>query len=107
MASASLPVSPTPRTSRLHREVLVVTERLLREFSPRCAPDIVLACIADCDGLLRAAGVRNGLAIALESMVQARLRDGCQACASLACAAQGQVALAPEPPAARILASVR
>jgi hypothetical protein len=65
--------------------VLVVTERLLREFASTCTPQNVLACIADSDGMLRAAGVRNGLGIALESMVRARLRDGCGQCASLAC----------------------
>jgi hypothetical protein len=59
----------------MQREVLVVTERLLREFGPQFSPAAVLACIADCDTMLRAAGVRNGLSIALESMVTARLRE--------------------------------
>lgn len=75
MASATLSASATARTSRMQREVLVVTERLLREFSPQYSPAAVLACIADCDAMLRAAGVRNGLCIALESMVAARLRE--------------------------------
>ena len=74
MASVTLPASATARTSRMEREVLVVTERLLREYSRQFPPAAVLACIADCDAMLRAAGVRNGLAIALESMVAARLR---------------------------------
>jgi hypothetical protein len=59
----------------MQREVLVVTERLLREFGAQFSPARVLACIADCDAMLRAAGVRNGLSIALESMVTARLRE--------------------------------
>jgi hypothetical protein len=59
----------------MQREVLVMTERLLREFGPQYSPAAVLACIADCDAMLRAAGVRNGLSIALESMVTARLRE--------------------------------
>jgi hypothetical protein len=83
MASPALSPSAASRTSRLQREVLVVTERLLREFAHRCSPDAVLACIADCDTMLRAAGVRNGLPIALESMVAARLREGQAAFVSL------------------------
>ena len=75
MASVTLPASATPRTSRTQREVLVMTERLLREFGPQYSPAAVLACIADCDAMLRQAGVRNGLPIALESMVTARLRE--------------------------------
>lgn len=75
MASVTLPASATQRTSRTQREVLVMTERLLREFGPQYSPAAVLACIADCDAMLRAAGVRNGLPIALESMVTARLRE--------------------------------
>ena len=75
MASVTLPASATPRTSRMQREVLVTTERLVREFGPQYSTATVLACIADCDAVLRAAGVRNGLAIALESMVTARLRE--------------------------------
>ena len=75
MASATLQASATARTSRMQREVLVVTERLVREYAPRHSPAVVLACIADCDAMLRAAGVRNGLSIALESMVAARLRE--------------------------------
>ena len=75
MASVTLQASATARTSRMQREVLVVTERLLREYGPEFSPAVVLSCIADCDAMLRAAGVRNGLAIALESMVAARLRE--------------------------------
>jgi hypothetical protein len=75
MASVTLPASATARTSRMEREVLVVTERLLREYCPQFSPAAVLGCIADCDAMLRAAGVRNGLSIALESMVAARLRE--------------------------------
>lgn len=75
MASATLQASAAARASRLQREVLVVTERLLREYGPQFSSAAVLACIADCDAMLRAAGVRNGLAIALESMVAARLRE--------------------------------
>src|SRR3954447_18375618 len=75
MASVALPASATARSSRIEREVLVVTERLLREYGPQYSPAAVLACIADCDAMLRAAGVRNGLSFALESMVAARLRE--------------------------------
>lgn len=75
MASVTLPASATSRTSRMQREVLVITERLVREFGPQHSPATVLACIAECDAMLRAAGVRNGLSIALESMVTARLRE--------------------------------
>jgi hypothetical protein len=74
MASVTLPASAAARTSRMQREVLVITERLLREYGPQYSSATVLACIADCDAMLRAAGVRNGLSIALESMVAARLK---------------------------------
>jgi hypothetical protein len=59
----------------MQREVLVTTELLVREFGPQYSPAAVLTCVAECDEMLRAAGVRNGLAIALESMVTARLRE--------------------------------
>jgi len=58
------------------KDLLVRTERLVREFHPSMSAGAVIATVTRCRDELVRAGVRAGLATAAETMARARLQRG-------------------------------
>ena len=59
----------------VHAELAAVTDSLIAEHAGQVPAGAVIRCVAQAREQLLRAGVRTGLAVAVESMARSRLRD--------------------------------